>query len=107
MGAQGPAGESGPAGPPGPQGKPGPQGLPGPQGQQGWAPEPGEQLRPVTEWIEPAVASTASDVESSVGTMFRPVQAFASAYADIIKAQQQTWAALIGAPRDSRESSRN
>jgi hypothetical protein len=34
--------------------------------------------------------------------MFRPVQVFASAYIDIIKAQQQTWAALIGAARRPR-----
>jgi hypothetical protein len=61
----------------------------------------------VTEWIEPAVASTASDVESSVGMMFRPVQVFASAYADAIKAQQQAWATLIGAARGTRESRRS
>ena len=50
------------------------------------------------------MASTASKVEYNVGTMFRPVQAFASAYADIIKAQQQTWAALIGAASGHRDS---
>jgi hypothetical protein len=61
----------------------------------------------VTEWAKPAAAQAASGVEAGIATVFRPAQVFASAYADIIKAQQQTWAALIGAPRDSRESSRN
>jgi hypothetical protein len=31
------------------------------------------------------------------------MQLFASAYADIIKMQQQTWAALVGATRETRE----
>jgi hypothetical protein len=60
----------------------------------------------VTEWAKPAAAQAASGVEAGIATVFRPAQVFASAYADIIKAQQ-TWAALIGAARDSRESSRN
>ena len=84
----------------------GAQGLPGPQGQQGWAPEPANQPRPVTEWAKPAAASSASDFEAGIGTMFRPVQVLASAYANAIKAQQQAWAALIGAARSTRESSR-
>ena len=97
-------GEPGPAGPPGPQGKPGPQGLPGPQGQQGWAPEPANQPRPVTEWVNPTATSTG--FEASIETMLRPVQVLASAYTDAIKAQQQAWAALIGATRNTRESNR-
>ena len=90
---------------PGRRASPGPQGLPGPQGQQGWAPEPGDQPKPVTEWAGPPPAA-APALESGLAMMFRPMQLFASAYADLIKAQQQAWAAMIGAARGSERSSR-
>jgi hypothetical protein len=52
-------------------------------------------------------AQAASGIEFGLAIVFRPVQPFASAYADIIKVQQQTWAALIGASRGTREANRN
>jgi hypothetical protein len=106
VGAQGPVGERGPAGP---QGKPGPQGPPGPQGQQGWAPEPREQSEPVTGWSTPASNGTPieSVVESGLALTFMPAQLFASAFENVVKVQQQTWAALSGAAGSSQESSKN
>ena len=50
---------------------------------------------------EPAQAA------SAVATVFRPVQMYVSAYADIVKAQQRTWAALIGAVLGTGDSNRN
>ena len=105
VGEQGAVGEPGPAGPPGPQGKPGPQGLPGPQGQQGWAPEPGDQ--PATRWTSPVdtngASSLGSGVEAGLALAFMPAQLFASAFENVVKMQQQTWAALTSS--DARESS--
>ena len=56
-------------------------------------------MQSVTEFAKPVGAQAASGVEAGLATVFRPAQVFASAYADIIKAQQQTWAAMIGAAR--------
>jgi hypothetical protein len=36
--------------------------------------------------------------------MFRPTQLFASTFADLLKAQQQAWAAMVGASRGSDRS---
>jgi len=49
----------------------------------------------------------ASGSEAGVGAIFRPVQVFASAYADAVKAQQQAWSVLLGTARGTRESSRS
>ena len=98
-GEQGPRGEQGPAGepgPPGPQGRPGPQGQ---QGQQGWAPDPGDQR--ATRWAAPGTSGTPSATESGLELALQPVQLFALAFENMVKMQQQIWAALTGAARQS------
>ena len=67
--------------------------MAGPQGQQGWAPEPTDEPQQVTAWTRPATSKAANGLAMA----FTPVQIFASAFENMVKLQQKTWAAMIGA----------
>ncbi|HWM01291.1 MAG TPA: hypothetical protein VNP92_03025, partial [Actinophytocola sp.] len=77
---------------------------PGPQGRA--AAQPDRQLPSGTGWANPIPSWPLPGVESGVALMLQPAQLAVSVFFDVLKAQQQAWAAMTGAARKARDPNR-